>query len=180
MKENQEKSWSCPLQDCAWGRCRTGRHGRSNCSWKSGQGLMASGAFCPWGQMFAKEGTTWLVVWHQAPQFSLKVYHKWLVDLTVTKGFIQAVLESLLWCPSVVIANKELTAQYETGQALISPFRLHVQSRVVGSLVISRWKSLFNDFNIGEKVSLYTNKQLYFKQFSLVWVQNHSISTYSV
>ena len=42
-----------------------------------------------------------------------------MANVTETKEFFQAVLESLLWCPSVAMACGELTAQHDPGQVMI-------------------------------------------------------------
>ena len=42
-----------------------------------------------------------------------------MVYVTGAKGFFQAVLNLLLWYPPVLIAYRELTTQYDPGQAMI-------------------------------------------------------------
>ena len=50
-----------------------------------------------------------------------------MVDMTSTKGFFRAILESLLWCQSVTMASENLIALHDSRQAMIPT--LDVSSR---------------------------------------------------
>ena len=45
-----------------------------------------------------------------------------IIDVTGNKGFFQTVLESFLWCPSVAIASRKSTTQYDPGKAMLPHF----------------------------------------------------------
>ena len=68
---------------------------------------------------FSKEEITRLVTSCQASQLSARVDHQWYSMWQALRVFIQTVLISLSWCPSVMMASGEFTIQCDLGQIII-------------------------------------------------------------
>ena len=115
------------------GRCRPGKSGRSDCSYRSGLVwlLRFPGSF---PEAFLPEvGPTRVLKGRDdrvdGVALSLTVSSMFrplvVVNVAGTEGLLERVFKTFLWCPSVTVASGEFTIRGYLGQATPTPFWKH-------------------------------------------------------